>query len=60
MFDTNTDDNKPKQKLQIKAKFTLSDGVTSVKAMVPESNFAKLVSKIYKGTPYFLNVQNSD
>jgi hypothetical protein len=33
-----------KKKMQIKAKYTISDGVSSVKALVPESNYKKLVS----------------
>jgi len=33
-----------KKKMQIKAKYTISDGVASVKALVPESHYKKLVS----------------
>lgn len=31
--------------MQIKAKYTISDGVASVKALVPESHYKKLTSE---------------
>ena len=44
--DKQEDSTKKKPKLQIKAKYSLSDGISSVKALVPENNYKKIVSPL--------------